>query len=423
MRIDSKTKWQVVSSYPLEWLIAASIPLLIWISVYAFGYQLSRGGRFKTRPNSLAISGALLGFISFTTGWIVVSRGYDFSIGSDYSLFLLFTYPIAVITPLAGIGQAVVLLWVASYAREHTTSIEPFFGYVIAWISVMLMMASIVWPVVYRRDHAVPDIYDRLLTLTIRRSSRQWMSAEHTLAALLTIVFLVVGATYLALGRDVGAVALLFVGLVFALFMLSRRPTVGTAAGEQRIQSEKLAMQCPHCGIDNQPDTASCVGCGTVLVESSGMASRAGTGHGTERAHMAWVLFVAASYVAAIIVFSPIIGAFYSGYSGEERTRLLVEGAIALAVVVPIAVVAHRRAQDPPIPRELVLVSVTIFASFILLASLQLSMVLQTGASAAEYLVFAGVALVGPAFFYLQSRGGDRKVSGDRPSGPSGESG
>jgi len=406
----------VVRSYPQEWLIAASIPLLIWISVYALGYLQSRGGRLKAKPNVLAISGAFLAFISFTTGWIVIERGYDFSISSDYSLFLLFTYPIAVITPLAGIGQAVVLLWIASYAREHTSSIEPFFGYVIAWISVMLMMASIVWPVVYRRDHAVPDIYDRLLTLTIRRKSRQWLSAEHTLAALLTIVFFVVGATYLALGKDVGAVALLFVGIAFALFMLSRHPSVGNAAGQKGIQPGKLALQCPHCGIDNQPDAVSCVGCGMALVGSSGMASRAGTGHGADRAHMAWILFVAASYVAAIIVFSPIIGAFYPGYSGEERTGLLVESVIVLAVVVSIALVARSRALDPFLPRELVVASVTLFASFMLMASLQRSSIIHMGAPVSEFLLFAGVALVGPAFFYVQTRNGGKKMSGDRSS-------
>ncbi|HEX9907599.1 MAG TPA: zinc ribbon domain-containing protein [Thermoplasmata archaeon] len=410
------SKWQVVRSYPLEWLIVASIPLLMWVSVYAFGYLMSRGGRIKVKPNVLAISGALLAYVSFLTGWGVVERGYDWMVVNDLSLFLLFTYPVAVITPLAGIGQAVVLLWVLSYRQETGGSIGPLYGYLIAWISVMLMLASIVWPMVNGRARSAPDIYDRLLTLTIRRRSRQWMSAERALAVLLTIIFLVIGATYLALGKDVGAVALLFVGLVFALFMLSRHPNVEAAAGEQRNQSGKLAMQCPHCGIDNQPGSANCVGCGTVLAGSSGKASSVGTGRGTERAHMAWVLFVAASYVAAIIVFSPVIGAFYSGYSGEERTRLLVEVLIVLAVVVPIAALAHRRAQVPPLPRELVVASVVLFASFILAASLQLSSTISIGSSVAEFLLFAGIALVGPAFFYVQTRNGGKKMSGGRSS-------
>lgn len=158
--------------YPVEWVLEASIPLLIWVSFFAFGYMQSRHGAYKMNVNILAILGAFLAFVSFSTGWCVVERGWDWSGSTDFALFILFTYPLAVISPLAGFGQAGVLLWVLAYANESNASIEPFSGYIIAWISVILMVASIVRPLMLSRNRTAPDIYDRLLTLTLRRTSR-----------------------------------------------------------------------------------------------------------------------------------------------------------------------------------------------------------------------------------------------------------
>jgi len=140
----------------------------------------SRHGAYKMNVNILAILGAFLAFVSFSTGWCVVEHGLDWAASSDLALFLLFTYPFAVVTPLAGIGQAGVLLWVLGYASESNASIDPFSGYLIAWISVILMVASIVRPVMLSRDRTAPDIYDRLLTLTLRRTSRPLLSTEQT---------------------------------------------------------------------------------------------------------------------------------------------------------------------------------------------------------------------------------------------------
>lgn len=151
-------------------VLATSVPLLLWVSLFAYGFVKSRSGKYTLGVNTLAIIGALLAFASFLTGWGVVERGYDWAVSSPFFLFLLFTYPIAVITPLAGIGQAGVLLWVLGYLGGNNANIEPPIGYVIAWISVALMLLSIVWSI-RTRGRPKSDIYDRLLTLTIRRTS------------------------------------------------------------------------------------------------------------------------------------------------------------------------------------------------------------------------------------------------------------
>jgi hypothetical protein len=223
VRIDT-AEWLVVHSYPLEWIVEASIPLLIWISLFAFGYMQSRQGGFRTRVNVLAISGAFLAFVSFSTGWRVIESGNDWSIQSDYALFLLFTYPFAVITPLAGIGQAGVLLWVLSYAQENDAGIVPFYAYSIAWISVALMIAAIAWPVGLPRNSAKPDVSDRLLTLTIRRVSHPWTVANRSLSIIFVVAFLVTGYLYLELHARLAALPLLLVGLAFVIIMIRRNP-------------------------------------------------------------------------------------------------------------------------------------------------------------------------------------------------------
>lgn len=405
----------MVHTYPVEWVLEASIPLLIWISFFAFGYMQSRHGGYKMEVNVLAILGAFLAFVSFLTGWGVIERGSDWSLSGDYALFLLFTYPLAVITPLAGIGQAGVLLWVLSYAHENNGSIEPFYGYLIAWISVMFMAASIVWPVRLARDRTWSNIYHRLMTLTIRRTSRPWMSIERTIALLFTIVFFAIGIAYLVLHKGAFALALVFVGLLFVWFMLLRHPRVETAVKEPQTQSEEIAMTCPRCGTHNTPNAARCVGCGWVFIEAGSKASSIDIESGTRPRHMAWILFVVASYLGVLIALSTAIGAFGPGPSGEEKTRILVDGAIALAVVIPLAMIAYRRAIAPSLPRDLIVASVTLFVLFMLMASLELTAVIRTGVSVVEYLVFAGIGLVGPALFHLQARRMDGRSS-DRSS-------
>jgi len=366
----------VAELYPFEWILEASIPLLILTAVLILCYLRARDGLFKVRVNVLALAGALLAFVSFSTGWSVVESGGDWSISGDYALFLLFTYPFAVVTPLAGIGQAGALLWVLSYAREHDASITPFYGYFFAWISVILMVASIAWPVGLPQGYTRSDIYDRLLTLTFRHSSRRWMSTKHTVAVLYVLASSGVGAVCIGLNAPDAALEILLVGFIFVWLFLGR----GSLSTKENVGSP-----VPETGV--------------------GVA-----------ANSAWVLFMALAYLASIVAIETYSGAFGHGPSGEERTRTLIRGVVALAVIVPLALVIRRRAVAPRLPRDLTLVSVAMFALFILMASLALSPTVRTGISYNECLIFAGIGLFGPALFYIQGQSGSGRRAGSRPS-------
>ena len=345
---------------------------MILTSAFVFSYIRARDGSFKVRINVLAYAGVLLAFVSFLTGWNVVESGSDWAVSSDFAFFLLFTYPFAVVTPLAGIGQAGVLLWVLNYAQEHDASIAPFYGYAIAWISVVLMVASIAWPVGLPRGHARSDIYDRLLTLTFRRSSRHWLSTKNTGAVLYVLASSGVGAVCIGLNAPDVALEILLVGFIFVWLFLGR----GSLSTKENVGS---------------------------LVPGTGVRVAANS---------AWVLFMALAYLASIVAIETYSGAFGLGPSGEERTRTLIRGVVALAVIVPLALVIRRRAVVPRLPRDLTLVSVAIYALFILMASLALSPTIRTEISYNQCLFFAGIGLFAPALFYIQGQSG----SGSQPS-------
>ncbi len=363
----------MVRSYPVEWAIASSIPLLLWTAFFAVCYSLSRKGEYKVRVNTLALSGALLAFVSFLTGWQVIERGSDWASHSAFFLFLVLTYPFALVTPLAGAGQAVMLLWVLEFAQENGASVEPIFGYCIAWVSVVLMAAGVVWPVGLPRDRASPTLYDRLLTLTFRRSSQSWMAARDADAALFSVVFLFFVAVHVVMSGEAGGLALVFVGIFFALVLLRREAGTGVA---------KPSLQPPHGGI------------------AAGVAVRRGA--------TAWGLYFLLSYAAIVILLSMVVDAFGLGLSGEERTRMIVRSAIALAVIVSAALIARRQAVAPSLPRGLVVSSTSLFSAFIVLASLGWSTVVRIehlGLSVTSCLVLAGIALSGPTLLYAWSQG------------------
>jgi hypothetical protein len=338
----------------------------------------SRDGRLEVRVNVMAILGAFLALASFFTGWSVVQSGYDWSISWSPFLFLLFTYPLAVITPLAGIGQAGVLLWVLSYASEHEASIVPYYGYVIAWVSAILMVASVVWPVGFPRGRPASSVYDRLLTLTVRRPLRPWMSTERTAMFFLTSVFIVTGASYIVLHRQTRGVGPLFlvVGLVFVWYMLLRESHAEAWLKRLRIRKSRKER---------------------------------GNGQSIRVGHTAWIASVIMAYAAAVLSVYTYVGVFVTndfGRGGEPATRVLVQGVIAFAAGV-FAVIAHRRATAPALPSNLTVASVTLFASFMVLASFQSAfMVVNLGVSVRTCLIFAGMGLVGPAYFYLETRSG-----------------
>jgi Ca2+/Na+ antiporter len=372
----------VVHSFPFEWVLVfvlgTSIPLLVWVSIFAFAYMRSRDGKLDVRVNIMAILGAFLALVSFFTGWAVVRGGNDWGIGNSLSFFLLFTYPLAVITPLAGIGQAGMLMWALSEAREQGASIVPYFGYVIGWVSVILMLASIAWPVGFPRGRPASAVYDRLLTMTVRRPSRPWMSTERTALFFFTSVFVAIWASYIVLHRQTRGVGPLFliVGLVFVWYMLLRESHAEAWLKRLRIRKNEKER---------------------------------GNGQSIRVGHTAWIASVTMAYVSAVLSVYTYVGVFVTndfGHGGEPATRVLVQGVIAFAAGV-FAVIAHRRATAPALPSNLTVASVTLFASFMVLASFQSAfMVVSLGVSVRTCLIFAGMGLVGPAYFYLETRSG-----------------
>lgn len=120
--------------------------LLIWSFALIAVYMTARKGTIKLQLNLLALAGAFLGFYSFMTGWFVVERGYDWSGSTTVSFFLLFSFPFTLVTPLAGFGNAAVLMYAIAFANEVGGVIEPMSAYLLGWASVAFLTASIVVP-------------------------------------------------------------------------------------------------------------------------------------------------------------------------------------------------------------------------------------------------------------------------------------
>jgi hypothetical protein len=129
-----------------EVVAIVSLPLVIWTIAFVVLYLLARNGRIEMQTNLLAIAGAFIGFCSFVVGWSVIERGYDWSAETTACVLLLFTYPFTVITPIAGIGNAIVLLYPLGIASEGGGVIEPMSGYLLGWLSVAVLIASMIVP-------------------------------------------------------------------------------------------------------------------------------------------------------------------------------------------------------------------------------------------------------------------------------------
>lgn len=128
---------------------------------------------------------------------------------------------------------------------------------------------------------------------------------------------------------------------------------------------------------------------------------------------MAWVLFVGASFSAAVIAIGVAASSFgSSGLSGEERTSVLVWGGLLLAVMIPVAVVAHRRAVEPSLPKNVMTATVVLFSVLVLMSAVVLSSSLLLFLSATEFLFLAGLVLVGIPVMFLQGQAVGGKATG-----------
>jgi hypothetical protein len=359
----------VVPLFPIAWIMLASIAFLAWVVVYALVSARSRSSGTKVRVNSFAITGAFLALVSFATGWSAVESGYDWSAATDMSFFLLFTYPVALLTPLAGVGQAAILLWVLAWVQERDATIGMWPGYLLAWVSAGLMLAGMVRPFGLSGERARPDISDRLLTMTIRRPSGQWMPGNRALAYVMSGFIVITAALTVAFGRGLDAPLLLLVCLAFVLHLLRVNP-LAAALGEG------------HRSPAPEPPPAA------------------------GRSRMAWVVFLGASFIAAVVAIHVVVSSFgSSGLSGEERTSALVTGGILLAVAIPLAIMAHRRAADPMLSMNVIRVTVIMFSVFMMLSAVALSLYLIPVLSPTESLVLAGLVLVGIPVMFIREGG------------------
>ncbi len=156
---------------PLDWMVLFSVPLIIWVAVVLFLTVLSRLGRLTYRVNALAFLGASLSLVSLQTAWQLELGGGDFTMSSDEWILLLIVYPIALVTPLASIGMLGVLLFVVSEATDWGRGlVTPYYGYVLAWISLALMLSAMFFPLGPPVGPEKPTIGHRLLTLTVGRA-------------------------------------------------------------------------------------------------------------------------------------------------------------------------------------------------------------------------------------------------------------
>lgn len=359
----------LIPAYWVYWIVLSSLPLIAWSVFYALVTIRSRRGDIEVHVNSFAMTGAFLALISFATGWSAIESGYDWSATTQMSFFLLLTYPVALITPLAGVGQAVTLVWVLAWVQERDAAIGVWPGYLVAWISVAFMIAGLVWPSGLSRVHGRPDMGDRLLTMTIRRPSGQWMPGNRALAYALSTVIIIAAGISLIFGRGLDAPLLLLVCLVFVLYLLRVNPLAGM----------------PTSGL-------------LRIVPKSPKALRGSP--------LAWVLFLGASFMAAVVAIG-ILGSSFgsSGLSGEERTSVLVWGSVLLAVAIAAAVIAHRRAAEPSLPKNVMTATVVLFSVLMLMSAVAFSSSLLLFLSARELLLLAGLALVGIPVIFLQGAG------------------
>lgn len=343
----------------IYWVALSSVPMVAWLVLYALVSIRSRRGDIEVHVNSFAISGAFLAFASFATGWSVVESGLDFSVTTQVSLFLLFTYPVALITPLAGLGQAVTLLWVISWVQERDASIGFLPGYLLAWVSAGLMVAGILRPYGLSGKQATSRLSDRLLTMTVRRPSIPWMSDSKAVALVLSVLFALATAAFLVLRGDADVPLLMVIALSFALYLLGVPP----------------------------------------FARSAGQGKAGGTG-------VAWVLFVGASFAAAVVAVIVAAGSFgHSGYSGEEKTSLLIEGSAAIALLVSVALLARRRAVEPALPQKVMMATVVLFSALMLMSAVSSMYVLAVFFSATEFLALAALVLVAVPLLYLKGEG------------------
>lgn len=157
-------------------IVAFVLPIAIWMIVALLLLSAERRGMVTVRINLVAFAGALIALVSFSTAWLVVEHEIGASIGWSYFWFLYPFVLLGILTPLAWIGEMGLLAFCLVRANELGATIEPMYGYVLAWISCVVMIASMVQPMGHGFKGYKVRMTDRLLTITFSIYPRRFRS-------------------------------------------------------------------------------------------------------------------------------------------------------------------------------------------------------------------------------------------------------
>lgn len=165
----------------MPFYILALTPLVLWTTVLILLSLIARDEAIEVRVNLLALAGAVIGLCSCVVGWEIDVRHGDTGFGFLGSAILLLAYPFTVITPLASIGSVAVLLLPYSMVDVHSSlTIEPISAYLLGWVSVGILFASIWTPFGLRYDgHWRLLSGSRLLTLHFNRIGAEAITDLH----------------------------------------------------------------------------------------------------------------------------------------------------------------------------------------------------------------------------------------------------
>lgn len=166
----------VEAEYPTVLIVAWVLPIAIWMIVALLLLSAERRGMVTVRINLVAFAGALIALVSFSTAWLVVEHEIGASIGWSYFWFLYPFVLLGILTPLAWIGEMGLLAFCLVRANELGATIEPMYGYVLAWISCVVMIASMVQPMGHGFKGYKVRMTDRLLTITFSIYPRRFRS-------------------------------------------------------------------------------------------------------------------------------------------------------------------------------------------------------------------------------------------------------
>ena len=166
----------VEAEYPTVLIVAFVLPIAIWMIVALLLLSAERRGMVTVRINLVAFAGALIALVSFSTAWLVVEHEIGASIGWSYFWFLYPFVLLGILTPLAWIGEMGLLAFCLVRANELGATIEPMYGYVLAWISCVVMIASMVQPMGHGFKGYKVRMTDRLLTITFSIYPRRFRS-------------------------------------------------------------------------------------------------------------------------------------------------------------------------------------------------------------------------------------------------------